>query len=31
MRNTSDTFIRRISKTQFYSIIDNKFVTLDTA
>lgn len=31
VRNTSDTFIRRISKTQFYSIIDNKFVTLDTA
>lgn len=30
VRNTSDTFIRRISKTQFYSIIDNKFVTLDT-
>ena len=31
VRNTSDTFIRRISKTQFYSIIDDKFVTLDTA
>ena len=31
VRNTSDTFIRRISKTRFYSIIDNKFVTLDTA
>lgn len=31
VRNTFDTFIRRISKTQFYSIIDNKFVTLDTA
>lgn len=31
VRNTYDTFIRRISKTQFYSIIDNKFVTLDTA
>ena len=31
VRNTSDTFIRRISKNQFYSIIDNKFVTLDTA
>lgn len=31
VRNTSDTFIRRISKTQFYSIVDNKFVTLDTA
>lgn len=31
VRNTSDTFIRRISKTQFYLIIDNKFVTLDTA
>lgn len=31
VRNTSDTFIRRISKTQFYSIIDNKFVTLNTA
>lgn len=31
VRNTSDTFIRRISKSQFYSIIDNKFVTLDTA
>lgn len=31
VRNTSDTFIRRVSKTQFYSIIDNKFVTLDTA
>lgn len=31
VRNTSDTFIRRISKTQFYSIIDSKFVTLDTA
>lgn len=31
VRNTSDTFIRRISKTQFYSVIDNKFVTLDTA
>ena len=31
VRNTSDTFIRRISKTQFYSIIDNKFVNLDTA
>lgn len=30
VRNTSDTFIRRISKTQFYSIIDNKFVTLAT-
>lgn len=31
VRNTSDTFIRRVSKTQFYSILDNKFVTLDTA
>lgn len=31
VRNTSDTFIRRVSKTQFYSIIDHKFVTLDTA
>lgn len=30
VRNTSDTFIRRVSKTQFYSILDNKFVTLDT-
>lgn len=30
VRNTSDTFIRRMSKTQFYSILDNKFVTLDT-
>ena len=30
VRNTSDTFIRRISKSQFYSIIDGKFVTLDT-
>lgn len=30
IRNTSDTFIRRVSKTQFYSILDNKFVTLDT-
>lgn len=31
VRNTSDTFIRRVSKTQFYSILDDKFVTLDTA
>ena len=31
VRNTSDTFIRRISKTKFYSIIDNKFVTIDKA
>lgn len=31
VRNTSDSFIRRISKSQFYSIIDGKFVTLDTA
>lgn len=30
VRNTSDTFIRRVSKTQFYSILDDKFVTLDT-
>lgn len=30
VRNTSDTFIRRVSKTQFYSILDNKFVTLNT-
>ena len=30
VRNTSDAFIRRVSKTQFYSILDNKFVTLDT-
>lgn len=30
VRNTSDTFIRRVSKTQFYSILDNKFVTLAT-
>lgn len=30
VRNTSDTFIRRVSKTQFYSILDSKFVTLDT-
>ena len=30
VRNTSDTFIRRVSKTQFYSILDNEFVTLDT-
>lgn len=30
VRNTSDTFIRRVSKTQFYSILDNKFVTLTT-
>ena len=30
VRNTSDSFIRRISKAQFYSIINNKFVTLDT-
>lgn len=30
VRNTSDTFIRRMSKTQFYSILDDKFVTLDT-
>lgn len=30
VRNTSDTFIRRVSKTQFYSILDNKYVTLDT-
>ena len=26
VRNTSDTFIRRISKTQFYSIIDGRYV-----
>lgn len=31
VRNTSDSFIRRVSKSQFYSIIDGKFVTLDTA
>lgn len=31
VRNTSDSFIRRISKSQFYSIIDGKFVTLDTS
>lgn len=30
VRNTSDTFIRRVSKTQFYSILDDKFVTLNT-
>lgn len=30
VRNTSDTFIRRVSKTQFYSILDDKFVTRDT-
>lgn len=30
VRNTSDAFIRRVSKTQFYSILDDKFVTLDT-
>lgn len=30
VRNTSDTFIRRVSKTQFYSILDGKFVTLNT-
>lgn len=30
VRNTSDSFIRRVSKSQFYSIIDGKFVTLDT-
>ena len=30
VRNTSDTFIRRVSKTQFYSILYDKFVTLDT-
>lgn len=30
VRNTSDTFIRRVSKSQFYSIINEKFVTIDT-
>lgn len=30
VRNTSDTFIRRVSKTQFYSILDDRFVTRDT-
>lgn len=30
VRNTSDTFIRRVSKTQFYSILDARYVTLAT-
>lgn len=30
VRNTSDTFIRRVSKTQFYSILDSRYVTLTT-
>lgn len=30
VRNTSDTFVRRVSKSQFQNIISNKFVTIDT-
>lgn len=31
VRNTSDNYIRRVSKAQFYTVLGEKFVTLDTA
>lgn len=31
VRNTSDNYIRRVSKAQFYTVLGKKFVTLDTA
>lgn len=30
VRNTSDNYIRRVNKAQFYSILDDKFITCDT-
>lgn len=31
VRNTFDNYIRRVSKAQFYTVLGEKFVTLDTA
>lgn len=31
VRNTSDNFIRRVAKGQFYNLLGGKFVTLDTS